>query len=131
MARVFDSMWAFRPVRFRSLVIVSPHSHFSSLSLSLSTSLFITLSLYHTIRPPRFICCPSFTHLTVLPGTPCEPPWIRHVTLLFCSLLSLSLSLFTFATERCVLVCSCCFLDTFTPAPRFAAEEWGLEVKQV
>ena len=34
-------------------------------------------------------------------------------------------------TGRRVLVCSCCFFDTFTPAPRHLAEEWGLEVKQV
>ena len=101
------------------------------LSFSLFTSLFIILLLYHTNTLRAFICCPSSAHVTVLPGTPCEPPWIRDVTLLFCSLLFLPFSLLTLATERRVLVCSCCFFDTFTPAPRFAAEEWGLEVKQV
>ena len=34
-----------------------PHSHFSCLSLSLSTSLYITLLLYHSILPRSFICC--------------------------------------------------------------------------
>ena len=101
------------------------------LSLSLFTSLFLTLLLYHNYTPPRIHLLPSSAHVTVLPGTPCEPPWIRDVTLLFCSLLFLPFSLLTLATERRVLVCSCCFFDTFTPAPRFAAEEWGLEVKQV
>ena len=29
------------------------------------------------------------------------------------------------------LVGSCCFFDTFIPASRHLAEEWGLAVKQV
>ena len=50
---------------------------------------------------------------------------------LFCSLLFPPLFVLTLTTGRRVLVCSCCFFDTFTPAPRHMAEEWGLEVKQV
>ena len=127
---VFDSMWAFQPVRFRARLswwsAPTPTS-----PVSLFPSLFITLSLYHNYTLSRIHLLPSSAHVTVQPGTPCEPPWIRDVTLLFCSLLFLPFSLLTLATERRVLVCSCCFFDTFTPAPRFAAEEWGLEVKQV
>ena len=54
-----------------------------------------------------------------------------HVLAVFSREPFLPFSFLTLATERRVLVCSCCFFDTFTPAPRFAAEEWGLEVKQV
>ena len=50
---------------------------------------------------------------------------------LFCSLLFPPLFLLTLTTGRRVLVCSCCFFDIFTPAPRHVAEEWGLEMKQV
>ena len=50
---------------------------------------------------------------------------------LFSSLLFSPLLLLTLTTGRRVLVCSCCFSDIFTPAPRHVAEEWGLEVKQV
>ena len=39
--------------------------------------------------------------------------------------------LLTLTTGRYVLVCSCCFFHSFTPASRHVAEEWGLEVKQV
>ena len=110
---------------------VSPHSHFSCLSLSISLSRSLSLFLSHSASLFYSTISLYPPHIHLLPGTPCEPPWIRDVTLLFCSLLFLPLSLLTLATERRVLVCSCCFFDTFIPSPRFAAEEWGLEVKQV
>ena len=58
---------------------------------------------------------------------------LRCTPALLLSLLFPPLFLLTLTTGRRVLVCSCCFFDTFTPAPRHAAEEFtlGLEVKQV
>ena len=125
-----SSQFVFELVSRDCCVIVSPHSHFSCLSLF--TSLFITLSLYHNYTLSRIHLLPSSAHVTVQSGTPCETPWIRDVTLLFFSLLFPPFSLLTLATERRVLHgLFMLFFDTFTPRSEVCSRRMGLEVKQV
>ena len=127
---VFDSSWPSSQFVFE---LVSrdchSHSHFSCLSLFLhhSTSLFYsTISLYPAHSIAAVLCARHRAAWHCLRAS-VEPGC--HPSLLLSSFLPLSL--LTLATESRVLVHSCSFFDTFSPAPKLAAEEWGLEVKQV
>ena len=112
-----------------SQFVFEPVSRDCQPPLPLLLSLSFYLTLHHSFTLPyhyscAFICCrPPRTSPCCLALIASLRGRIRDVTLLLCSLLFLPLSLLTLATESRVLVCPCCFFDTFTPAARFTAEE--------
>ena len=151
---VSDSMWTFQPVRFRARLSWPPPPLPTPFSLSLIpipdeavwlTTNFSCIDTQQTMTrftmlrgssAALFNVGATAAKLLMLPSP--QPASVWPVFLLnkspgplFCSLLFPPLFLLTLTTGGRVLVCSCCFFDTFTPAPRHVANEWGLEVKQV
>ena len=151
---VFNSMWTFQPVRVRARLpwpnSLPPPPPPLFLSLIPDEAIWRKkrnfLVLTNNEQLPNLRCCADLplqlcwrscceaVDAALYPTHLCFPALLLNkppLPLLFCSLLFPPFSLPILTTDRRVLVCSCCFFDTFTPAPRRAAEEWELEVKQV